>query len=70
MCSPNDELPLGDYTAAVLATLGIDKKFYCAIKEHIGLAPECNCSTRQEMLNNWGRKAKEFVRRQRPSNPQ
>lgn len=42
---------LGDYTEALLKTLGITQDRYKAAKELFGLPPTCNCDDRIAWLN-------------------
>lgn len=45
---------LGDYTEQLLSSIGVTKDRYRAAKELFGLAPTCNCESRQEWLNKVG----------------
>ena len=47
---------LGDYTEALLDSIGINQTRYKLIKEKWGFAPTCNCDKRKAWLNkvsNW-----------------
>ncbi len=45
---------LGDYTEQLLSSIGVTKDRYRAAKELFGLAPTCNCESRQQWLNTVG----------------
>lgn len=42
---------LGDYTERLLASIGVTKDRYVALKEKFGLAPTCGCADRKAWLN-------------------
>lgn len=45
------DVPLGDFTAQQLASIGVTKKWYAEARAKFNLAPECNCQSRQDWLN-------------------
>lgn len=49
---------LGDRVEKMLKTLGADKM--AKLYEHVGRKP-CNCAKRREALNEWHRKAAEWL---------
>ena len=42
---------LGDLAEHLLASLGVTKEKYLAVKQACGLPPTCNCDARKEWLN-------------------
>lgn len=52
VCGQSPSQPgLGDYTEAMLQSIGVTKERYQAAKQLFGLSPTCDCDQRKEWLN-------------------
>lgn len=47
-------LPIGDYTEALLRSVGVTEERFAAAKKALGMAPTCNCAKRKAWLNRAG----------------
>lgn len=56
------EFLLGEATEKLLSGFGITQDNYKKAKELFGLAPDCDCPKRIEMLNEWTRQVKDWWR--------
>jgi hypothetical protein len=53
---------LGDQVESWLASFGLTKERYAAVKEKLGLQPACDCTGRQAWLNKWDEKVRNWWR--------
>jgi hypothetical protein len=53
---------LGDHVESLLASIGVTKERYGAVKQNLGLEPACDCPDRQAWLNKWGDKVRNWWR--------